>query len=217
MNNCKNSHAKKVHFFLISGEKAYFVSSNYKAATNYYSVLSGDDAFCKSLCDSDSLCNGYSMDTSNNSCFLSNCDVFIDFPGCSTCYFASKKNPTSSISCSAPTLTESTTFQATTSGIQPTTEQNPTTLTMAVTTQNVITSSTFCFCICKNSNQTLKESVEERRKDLSVNKTQISSFIRKLTSAQDDRKMSEVIGIIAIIILVLFGLFLCCVDIFVIS
>lgn len=207
-----------MHCILISGEKAYFVSSNYKAATNYYSVLPGDNAFCKSVCDSDSLCNGYSVDTSNNSCFLSNCDVFIDVPGCSTCYFASKKNPTSSISCSATTLTESTTFQATTSGIQPTTEQNPTTtLTMAVTTQNVIANNTLCFCICKNSNQTLKESIEKRRKDLSVNKTQISSFIRKLTSAQDDRKMSEVIGIIAIIILVLFGLVLCCVDVFVIS
>lgn len=185
-----------------------------------------------SKCNNDILCNSYSIDMSNNSCFLSSCDLFTDVPECSTCYFASKKNPSSFISCSSTTdqtatttlqsttmpqtttLTGSTTFQATTTGIHSTTEPYPTTiLTMDVTTQNIIVNSTLCFCVCRNSNQTLKESVERRRKELTVNKTQISSFIRKLTSAQDGRKMSEVIGIIAIIILVLFGLILCCVDI----
>lgn len=46
-----------------------------------------------------------------------------------------------------------------------------------------------------------------------MNKTQISSFIRKLTSATDDRKVSELIGTVAIIIIVIFGLIIACADI----
>lgn len=186
-----------------------------------------------SECDNDELCNGYSIDTSNNHCFLSNCDVFIDVPECSTCYFASKKTPLSAPSCSpttdvqtttttpqstimiqTTTLTESTTIPTTTTNMPSTTELKPSTvLTTDGTTQNIIVNSTLCFCVCKNTNQTVEESIKIRRKKLTLNKTQLSSFIRKLSSAQDDRRMSGIIGVIAIVTLVLFGLFLCVADI----
>lgn len=46
-----------------------------------------------------------------------------------------------------------------------------------------------------------------------MNKTQISASIGKLTPAPDDRNTSEVIGIVASIIMVMFELIICYADI----
>lgn len=48
--------------------------------------------------------------------------------------------------------------------------------------------------------------MEKRRKQLLLNKTELSSNIRKRMSAPDPRKSSTVVGTVAAIILVLFGL-----------
>lgn len=80
-------------------------------------------------------------------------------------------------------------------------------------TKVVINTTTSCICVCKGINQTLKESIENRRRKLTVNQLALSSAIRKLSSAPDIRVTSKVIGTVVIIILVVFGLFLFLADI----
>lgn len=79
------------------------------------------------------------------------------------------------------------------------------TMTTNNTTQKAM-KSTLCVCVCKHANQTIQESIEKRRKELILNKTQLSSNIRKRTSAGDNRKTSRVVGTVGVIILVLYGL-----------
>lgn len=158
---------------------------------------------CKSECDQDIYCNGYSTDSSENSCFLSQCNINIKVPGCSTCSFWSKKSPSSSVLCFPDTTT-----------IDMTTKTALTTSTVtAEITHTIDTNNTFCTCVCKFVNQTLQESIDNRRKDLILNKTKLASSIRKLSSAQDFRMSSEVIGVVAIIVLVMFGVLCFCVDV----
>lgn len=168
-----------------------------------YRTLSGDDKMCKSECDQDMYCNGYSTDSSENLCFLSQCNINIKVPGCSTCSFWSKKNPSSSVLCFPDTTT-----------IDMTTKTALTTSTVTdEITYTIDTNNTFCTCVCKFVNQTLQESIDNRRKDLILNKTKLASSIRKLSSAQDFRMSSEVIGVVAIIVLVMFGVLCFCVDV----
>lgn len=158
---------------------------------------------CKSECDQDIYCNGYSTDSSENLCFLSQCNINIKVPGCSTCSFWSKKNPSSSVLCFPDTTT-----------IDMTTKTALTTSTFTdKVTHTIDTNNTFCTCVCKFVNQTLQESIDNRRKDLILNKTKLASSIRKLSSAQDFRMSSEVIGVVAIIVLVMFGVLCFCVDV----
>lgn len=225
-------------FFLISGD--YVLYGYYKAAIHPYIVLKGDNIYCRSICDNDIACNGYSIDVSTNDCFLSSCNLYTDAPVCSTCYFASKATFFSNVVCPSTTspILSTTTFQSiimpqtttlieyitmkhqyvslaeTIIKIRKTTEAiHSTSLIMNDSTQVFTLNNTLCACICKNTNETLKESVERRRQELIMNKIKISSFIRKLTSAQDDRKTSEVIGAVSAIILVLFALIIFCIDI----
>lgn len=161
-----------------------------------YNILTTSSLSCYSKCDGDRACNGYSIDESNNGCFLSSCNIYIEVPSCSTCKFASKQKPTSDVSCSqASDLPPS----ATMTGIDVT---------------NLPTHNVSCVCVCKDVNQTIEESIERRRNELFLNKTKLSSVVRKLTSAQDYRMSSKVIGTISTIILVLFGMLFFCADIF---
>lgn len=79
------------------------------------------------------------------------------------------------------------------------------TMTINNTTQNTVNSA-FCTCICKYTNKTLEESIKERRRDLILNKTELSFNIRKRSSAGDNRKTSRVVGAVGTIILALYGL-----------
>lgn len=64
---------------------------------------------------------------------------------------------------------------------------------------------TSCICVCTEVNQTLEESIQIRKKELTVNPLKIASNTRKRTSAQDIRVTSKVIGTVTILILVGFG------------
>lgn len=86
------------------------------------------------------------------------------------------------------------------------------TMTTNDTTQKAM-KSTLCVCVCKHANQTIQESIEKRRKELILNKTELSSYMRKRTSAGDNRKTSRVVGTVAVIIIVLYALLFFCADI----
>lgn len=106
---------------------------------------------------------------------------------------------------------ETTTEQQSTSKEETTTKR----LTILTSSENTMTfndtaksilNRSLCVCMCKYTNQTLKDSMEKRRKQLLLNKTELSSNIRKRMSAPDPRKSSTVVGTVAAVILVLFGL-----------
>lgn len=85
-----------------------------------------------------------------------------------------------------------------------------TTTTLTPTTNDVthfVINTTSCICVCTEVNQTLEEAMENRRRELTVNKQGLSSTTRKHTSAPDIRVTSKVIGSMAIIILIVVGLF----------
>lgn len=71
--------------------------------------------------------------------------------------------------------------------------------------KNYETGDTFiveCQCPCKRlesqnfitNHQILKKKIEQTKKDLEVKKTELSSIIRKMTSATDKRKSAQGIG-----------------------
>lgn len=84
----------------------------------------------------------------------------------------------------------------------PTSTSSSNTMTINDTTQNSM-DSTFCVCVCKHANHTIQESIEKRRRELILNKTELSFNVRKRTSAKDNRKTSRAV---AVIILVLYAL-----------
>lgn len=94
----------------------------------------------------------------------------------------------------------------------PTSTSSSNTMTINDTTQNSM-DSTFCVCVCKHANHTIQESIEKRRRELILNKTELSFNVRKRTSAKDNRKTSRVVGTVAVIILVLYALLFFCADI----
>lgn len=94
----------------------------------------------------------------------------------------------------------------------PTSTSSSNTMTINDTTQNSM-DSTLCVCVCKHANHTIQESIEKRRRELILNKTELSFNIRKRTSAGDNRKTSRVVGTVAVIILVLYALLFFCADI----
>lgn len=96
---------------------------------------------------------------------------------------------------------------------QSTIEISSTAMLMNNDTQVIINTST-CVCFCKYKNQTLEESVETRRRELTLNKTKLSSTVRRLTSAADHRVTSRVIGTVAIIILTVCGMVFFCADMY---
>lgn len=63
----------------------------------------------------------------------------------------------------------------------------------------------------------LEEAIEKRRRELTVNQQGLSSTTRKHTSPPDIRVTSKVIGTMAILILIVFGLFFMIEDIISVS
>lgn len=82
----------------------------------------------------------------------------------------------------------------------------------------IIINDTVCYCICREANQTLQESIEKRRTKLLINKPDFFSYIRKFNSVSNYRMSFKVIGGVAITILVVSALLIILADIsFVIS
>lgn len=102
-----------------------------------------------------------------------------------------------------PTLTPKTTATPTI--------KTPTTITTLTQTTNgvmqTVINTTSFICVCTEVNQTVEEAIENRRRELTVNQQGLSSTTRKHTSAPDIRVTSKVIGSLAIVILIVFGLF----------
>lgn len=117
------------------------------------------------------------------------------------------------------TIGPSTTLKLSTSKEQRTTLPWLTTLTSSSNTMTIndtmqnAMDSTLCVCVCKHTNQTIQESIEKRRRELILNKTELSFNKRKRTSAGDNRKTSRVVGSVGVIILVLYGLLFFVADI----
>lgn len=195
-------------------EGYYLRFGNYKAATNPYYSQSGWST-CETLCDIDYLCNGYSIDAYNNLCYLSSCTNYTSVPACPLCLYAMKISITSPDLCWATTTptatTPTTTTPTTTTPMTTTTLTTTTTPTSVSLTKNVtynVINTTSCICICTEVNQSLEVAIQNRREELTVNPLKLASTTRKRTSAQDIRVTSKVIGTVAILILVGFGLFL---------
>lgn len=163
---------------------------------------------CQWECDRDSNCNGFSDNIST--CFLSKCDSYIDVQ-CPLCKFARKQVPTTTVVCpSYPT----TSMSVTTDGNMETTQQrghvsDPSVAEVTETYSNA----TLCPCVCTNASRSLNESIKMRRNELKVNKTALTSSIRRRTSASDHRMSSRVIGAVGIIIIVIFGMMIICSDV----
>ena len=202
-----------------------------KAAKNPYNSSTMSYSECQKRCSSDPKCNGYSIDTSNYGCYLSEFDTYDYVPSCYTCLFASKLFPTST-AVSSPETSTSDDSATTTSGAD--TSLGPATTadrgmsttvstdvngvdghTSSATSRQVqITSNVTCVCVCEDVNITLQESIDKRKKELVMNKKELSSSIRKLTSAEDSRVSSRNIGVMGILVMTVFGLILMCTDIF---
>ncbi|XP_078330852.1 uncharacterized protein LOC111117266 [Crassostrea virginica] len=59
-----------------------------------------------------------------------------------------------------------------------------------------------CTCVCRTVNRTLEESIELRKKALSVKRKELSSNLRKLTSAPDFRPSSKAMGSFGVAVLI---------------
>lgn len=129
------------------------------------------------------------MDTSENGCYLSRCNMFYDV-SCSTCYAASKRYPMTHPYCPTPgLLTVETTQNSTDKSTLP--------------TDNKMEAS--CFCLCKTEFINIVELIEQRRKELLVDKSKLSANVRKHTCATDSRTSSTAIGLVSVIILIACG------------
>lgn len=64
-------------------------------------------------------------------------------------------------------------------------------------------------CLCLQTREPNNgKSIEKRRNESIWNRTKLSSYMRKRTSARDKRKTSRIVGIVAAIILVMYGVLL---------
>lgn len=181
-----------------------------------YVELEIDRCDCQARCESDARCNGFSIDYFNDICFLSRCNKSIETWPVSH-HFASKIDPTSNVSCvqvtTPDTLQQPTTMAPSTKNASKPTDITPISKNTSITeTMQITKNATICVCVCKYANQSLETSIEKRRRELILNKAELSSSIRKRTSAPDTRKSSRVVGTVAAIILVVYGLLFFCTD-----
>lgn len=187
----------------------YVQFEKHKAAYDPNFILPANHKDCKWLGDKDSSCSGYSIDFSDDRCFLSRFNIYINAPSCSTCYFAGKEHMSSIVLCPiTSSIPQSTTnIQGITillSATKPESFTKTTNYTTDLDKEDIAIGNKSCVCVCKYINQTLDELIGRRRKELVLNKTRLSSTVRKLTSASDYRTSVEVIGTGATIGLVLF-------------
>lgn len=196
----------------------YVQFGKHKAAYDPYFILPAKHKDCKWLRDKDSSCSGYSIDFSDDRCFLSRFNIYINAQSCSTCYFAGKEHMSSIVLCPiTSSIPQSTTNIQGITILLSATKPESFTKTINYTTdldkEDIAIGNTSCVCVCKYLNQTLDESIERRRKELVLNKTRLSAAIKKLTFVSDYIMSVEVVGTVAIIGLVLCGLIFFCADI----
>lgn len=189
----------------------YVQFEKHKAAYDPYFILPANHKDCKWLGDKDSSCSGYSIDFSDDRCFLSRFNIYNNAPSCSTCYFAGKEHMSSIVLCPiTSSIPQSTTNIQGITILLSATKPESFTKTINYTTdldkEDIAIGNTSCVCVCKYLNQTLDESIERRRKELVLNKTRLSAAIKKLTFVSDYIMSVEVVGTVAIIGLVLCGL-----------
>lgn len=176
----------------------YVQFEKHKAAYDPYFILPSNHKDCKWLGDKDSSCSGYSIDFSDDRCFLSRFNIYNNAPSCSTCYFAGKEHMSSIVLCPiTSSIPQSTTNIQGITILLSATKPESFTKTINYTTdldkEDIAIGNTSCVCVCKYVNQTLDESIERRRKELVLNKTRLSAAIRKLTSASDYIMSVEVV------------------------
>lgn len=183
-----------------------------KVVIDHYKMLKSFPAGCLQECKRDINCNGYSQN--NSLCFLSKCNKYIDVQ-CRTCFFGKRLNPTNTVSCPSKTSSSMPVTTSSSDGTVETTQpsQNVSVSSVADYTENN-SNVTSCHCICTNASRSLSESIEMRKNELKVNKTALTSFIRRHTSASDHRMSSRMIGAAGIIIIVIFGMLIICSDVF---
>ncbi|XP_076109140.1 uncharacterized protein LOC143077984 [Mytilus galloprovincialis] len=107
------------------------------------------------------------------------------------------------------TKLQTTTDKTSTTELQTTTEKTPTTDMISITEQKttVAVKPQQCFCPCGNnknlSEEELYDVIKELEKKLTVDKKTTSAYIRRHTSARDDRKSSVTIGTVGIVVVCL--------------
>ena len=68
----------------------------------------------------------------------------------------------------------------------------------------VINGTMECICVCRDTNLTVEQIVEQRKNELMVDTETLSSTYRKLSSAPDNRSSSKTIGAIGASVLGVF-------------
>lgn len=71
-----------------------------------------------------------------------------------------------------------------------------------------------CVCVCKFTNQSLEDSIKIRKKELAVDRSSLTTVVRKLNSARDIRKSSKAIGALSVIVLITCGALVIFPDVF---
>lgn len=172
----------------------YVQFEKHKAAHDPYFILPANHKDCKWLGDKDSSCSGYSIDFSDDRCFLSRFNIYNNAPSCSTCYFAGKEHMSSIVLCPiTSSIPQSTTNIQGITILLSATKPESINYTTDLDKEDIAIGNTSCVCVCKYLNQTLDESIERRRKELVLNKTRLSAAIKKLTFVSDYIMSVEVV------------------------
>ncbi|XP_062610945.1 uncharacterized protein LOC134272791 [Saccostrea cucullata] len=144
----------------------------------YDSSSPGTLSHCRQRCIEDKNCVAFMHYNTTDLCALSNLTGLKFGYLCDYCFSALKVG-----TCSTPT-------PATTNTPSTPTPESP------------------CTCTCMETNDTLMRSIEERRTSLRLNKTELSSTKRKLSSAEDQRVSAKRLGYVGILVITIsVGLF----------
>lgn len=71
-----------------------------------------------------------------------------------------------------------------------------------------------CVCVCKDTNQTVDEMMQQRKSELTVDTEALSSTLRKLSSAPDSRPTSTAIGAVGTAMIGVLAAFIVLPDLF---
>ncbi|XP_022290329.2 uncharacterized protein LOC111101966 [Crassostrea virginica] len=130
---------------------------------------------CRGMCDNDTLCLGFTYKAETSRCVLSGSGGRVWYPECPSCSFWKK-------TCVPQEITTP----------------------VAIEEVVVINGTMECICVCRDTNRTLEEIVEQRKNELMVDTETLSSTYRKLSSAPDNRSSSKAIGAIGASVLGVF-------------